>query len=139
MEKKEIIDIANKYMQIWNAGNDGLLLDFASNDLEVEYTHFQKTYQGVEEYRQVLNQTYMSFPDLKIFIDEVQVFENKALVKWTYTGSHLNGILFGVEPAGKKVKVSGLSILDVFNGKVVREYGIVDNLALVLQIGALKM
>jgi steroid delta-isomerase-like uncharacterized protein len=139
MEKKEIIDIANKYMQIWNAGNDGLLLDFASNDLEVEYTHFQKTYQGVEEYRQVLNQTYMSFPDLKIFIDEVQVFENKALVKWTYTGSHLNGILFGVEPAGKKVKVSGLSVLDVFNGKVVREYGIVDNLALVLQIGALKM
>jgi steroid delta-isomerase-like uncharacterized protein len=139
MEKKEIIDIANKYMQIWNAGNDGLLLDFASNDLEVEYTHFQKTYQGVEEYRQVLNQTYMSFPDLKIFIDEVQVFENKALVKWTYTGSHLNGILFGVEPAGKKVKVSGLSTLDVFNGKVVREYGIVDNLALVLQIGALKM
>lgn len=126
-------------MQIWNAGNDGLLSDFASNDLEVEYTHFPKTYHGIEEYRQVLKQTYMSFPNIKIFINEVQVFENKVLVKWTYTGSHLNGTLFGVEPAGKKVKVSGLSILDVFNGKVVREYGIVDNLTLVLQLGALKM
>lgn len=139
MEKKEIIDIATKYMQIWNADKNGLLSDFASTDLEVEYTHFEKIYHGIEEYRQALDKTYMSFPDIKIFIDEVQVSENKAFIKWTYTGSHLNGTLFGIEPTGKKVKVSGFTILDVFDGKVVREYGIVDNLALVLQLGALKM
>ncbi|WP_353718971.1 ester cyclase [Dyadobacter sp. 676] len=139
MENSELGKIAENYMQIWNAGQDDLLEKWADDDLKVSYTHFEKPLNGVEEYRRVLNQTFWSFPDLRITVEEVNVCDGSAVVKWTYTGTHLNGNLFGVEPNGQKVKVSGLSILHIREGKVVREYGIVDNLSLVIQLGALKM
>jgi len=139
MENIGLKEIAENYMQIWNVGSDPLLDKWANNDLNVEYTHFQKSIVGIDEYRQVLRQTYHSFTDIKISVQEVNVSANKAIVKWTYTGTHQNNTLFGVDPAEKRVTVSGLSILDINGGKVVREYGIVDNLSLIMQLGALEI
>jgi steroid delta-isomerase-like uncharacterized protein len=139
MENIGLKEIAENYMQIWNVGSDSLLDKWANNDLNVEYTHFQKTIVGIDEYRQVLKQTHHFFPDIKISVQEVNVSVNKAIVEWTYTGTHQNNTLFGVDPAEKKVTVSGLSILDINGGKVVREYGIVDNLSLIMQLGALEI
>lgn len=139
MENIESKEIAKNYMQIWNAGNDFLLDTWADNELNVEYTHFPKRLVGIDEYRRVLKQTYHSFPDIRISVHEVDVLDNKAILKWTYTGTHQKDTLFGVDPAGKKVNVSGLTILDISGGKVIREYGIVDNLSLIMQLGALKV
>ncbi|WP_051664187.1 ester cyclase [Dyadobacter crusticola] len=139
MKNSEVLEIAENYMHVWSAGNDGLLEKFAAGDLHVEYTHFPKSLNGIEEYRRVLKQTYNSFPDIKILVKEIDLSDNKAIVKWTYVGTHLNDILFGVEPSGRSVKVDGVSILDINQGKVVREYGIVDNLSLLIQLGAVKI
>lgn len=131
--------IASDYMQIWSAGNEGLLDTFADKDLTVDYTHFDEPYEGISEYRSMLEQTYTYFPDLEITLHNIlpSETENSVMVVWEYTGTHQNGNLFGVEASGKEVAIQGMTLLKIEAGKVVREEGIVDNLSLMMQLGAL--
>jgi steroid delta-isomerase-like uncharacterized protein len=140
MSGKELFEIASGYMQIWSSGNENLLDQYAADDLQVFYTHFPKPINPSAAYKEMLKQTYGFFPDITISIDEIEIAENQmdVFVSWTYQGKHTHGKLFGVEPSDRKVKVSGMTRLQIENGKVVSEKGIVDNLSLLFQLGALK-
>jgi len=126
-------------MQVWSAGKENLLDEFAAKDLKVNYTHFEKTYSGISEYKAMLKQTHVFFPDLKITLKETIPNENGdgITIFWEYNGTHKNGNLFGGESSGKKVNVSGITLLQIQNGKVKEEKGIVDNLSLMMQLGAI--
>lgn len=140
MTKEEIKRTATEYMQIWNAGNENQLDYLAGENLIVEYTHFERPYNGISGYKQMLRMTYNFFPDLKIEINRIIADEKDGIVIvfWEYNGTHKNGNLFGVESSGKKVSVNGISILTVENGLVVKESGIVDNLSLLMQLGVIN-
>lgn len=138
MNEKEIMHHVRDYMQVWNAGNEDRLDYLAAGDIEVEYTHFGTKYQGVGAYKEVLKMTAGFFPDLRITVNEIIVSGEKSTVLWEYTGTHRNGNLFGAPPAGKAVKVAGITILEFKDGRVIRERGIVDNLSLLMQLGVLK-
>jgi predicted ester cyclase len=56
------------------------------------------------------------------------------VVRWTYQATHQHGELLGVEPTGKIVHVSGITIYQIRDGRVQREDGVVDNLSLLLQL-----
>ncbi|NBC64511.1 MAG: hypothetical protein GVY07_02455 [Bacteroidetes bacterium] len=71
MNSKEIKELSSNYMQIWNAGKEDFLNEFADDDLEVNYTHFEKTYNSISEYKAMLKETHEFFPDLEITIKEI--------------------------------------------------------------------
>lgn len=139
MNSKEIKELSSNYMRIWNAGEEDLLNEFAGNNLTVNYTHFEKTYNSISEYKAMLKETHEFFPDLEITLKEIIPSEDGfgATINWEYSGTHENGNLFGVESSGKKVGVKGMTLLKFQNGKVVVEKGIVDNLSLLMQLGAM--
>ena len=139
MNAQEIKELSSSYMEIWNAGEEDVLNEFAVDDLTVNYTHFEKTYNSISEYKSMLKQTHEFFPDLQITLEKIIPSENgdSATIIWKYSGTHENGNLFGVESTGKNVTVSGVTLLKFQNGKVVEEKGIVDNLSLMMQLGAM--
>lgn len=139
MNSQEIEDLSSSYMEIWNAGEEDLLNEFADKDLTVNYTHFEKAYNSISEYKEMLKQTHEFFPDLVITLEEIIPSESgrSATINWKYNGTHENGNLFGVESSGNKVTVRGMTVLRFQNGKVVEEKGIVDNLSLMMQLGAM--
>jgi predicted ester cyclase len=138
MSNNKLIKIATEYMQVWNSGKENILEKFAHRDLDVYYTHFEKSYHGIPEYKSMLKMTYGYFPDLSITLDKVVPNNNgnSVTVLWKYDGTHKNGNLFGVESSGKKVSVKGMTLLEIENGLVKKESGIVDNLSLIMQLGA---
>lgn len=140
MTDNELTKTAAEYMSVWNAGNEHLLDKLADGDLVVDYTHFEKPYKGISEYKSVLKMTHNYFPDLKIDLDKIipNEKEGTALILWNYNGTHKNGNLFGVEPSGKHISVKGMTLLEILNGKVKKDSGIVDNLSLLRQLGALS-
>jgi len=87
----------------------------------------------------MLKQTHHFFPDLEIKLKEVIPSGNgpSTTINWEYNGTHENGNLFGVESSGKQVIVQGITLLRFQNGKAVEEKGIVDNLSLMMQLGAI--
>lgn len=42
MNSKEIKQLSSDYMQIWNVGKVNFINEFADDNLEVDYTHFEK-------------------------------------------------------------------------------------------------
>ncbi len=138
MSQGELNELAENYMQIWQAGHEDLLDRYASNDIEVSYTHFDKIYRGIEEYKDMLRMTHHYFPDLSITIYEVIPAQYQTTIEWAYYGTHENGNLFGIEASNREVQVKGLTILSIRNGVITHEKGIVDNLQLLRQLGVFE-
>lgn len=79
---------------------------------------------------------YAAFPDLEQTIDDAFADEEKAAVRYTVTGTH-QGELMGLAPTGKQVAVSGMMTFRIAGGKVEEASCIIDQMALMQQIGAI--
>ncbi len=89
---------------------------------------------GLEGVKQSMSEYYDAFPDIHYTLDDIVVEGDKAVVRCTVTGTH-KGEFMGVPPTNKKVKVQGIAIDRVVGGKVVEEWGVVDMLGLMRQLG----
>ena len=128
--------IARDFLQAWSVGGEGIVDTLAAPGLTVFYSHFPAPVQGVEQFKEILRQTHTSFPDLKLTVQEVLGEGNQVVVHWRYQGTHQKGEVFGIQPRGQSVNVSGITFLRVNDGKVVEENGIVDNFSLLQQLKA---
>lgn len=134
--KAENKAIARRFIQAWNAGGQNIVDELAAPDIVVFYSHFAEPVQGAEGFKQILTQTFTSFPDLKITPEEPIIEGDQAVVRWTYRATHQQGEIFSISPSGKQIEVSGITIYRIANGKVIEERGVVDNLSLMFQLGA---
>lgn len=134
MIPEEIRSLASRFLQAWSAGSEGIVDTLAAPNITVSYSHFPAPVHGREAFKQILQQTHASFPDLRLTVQEVLCEGNQAVVRWSYQGTHQHGEVFGIAPAGKSVNVTGITILRFSDGKVVEESGIVDNFSLLQQL-----
>ena len=130
-------DLARRFIHAWNADHLHVVDELADENLTVSYTHFPESFQGPEEFKEMLSQTHRHFPDLTIKIDEVIADGNQAVVHWRYRGTFQEGEMFGVEASGQSVEVTGMTRYHIADGKIQREQGIVDNFGLMMQLGAM--
>jgi steroid delta-isomerase-like uncharacterized protein len=87
---------------------------------------------GIKEYAL----TYRTaFPDLEISISEQIAEGDRVATRWEARGTH-EGELFGVEPTGKQVTVTGITIDRYADGKLIENWTSWDTLGLLMQLGA---
>ena len=79
-------------------------------------------------------QTIVAFPDFKFSVEDLFVKGNKTGGRYTWAGTH-TGNTEGFPATGKEVKVSGVAIFRVENGKIVEEWFGSDRLGLYQQLG----
>ena len=88
--------------------------------------------EGVKEFIS----TYMAaFRDARITVDQQLAEGNFVATRWTGRGIH-EGQLMGIEPTGKQVTVSGLTISRLENDKIVEEHQNWDVFGMMQQLGA---
>jgi steroid delta-isomerase-like uncharacterized protein len=90
----------------------------------------------VEMHRQFGLSTYEAFPDLVRPIEDIVATEDKAVVRWTSSGTHL-GPYWGHPPTGKRLTTSGITIFRIADGRVVEEWIESDMLGLLQQTGVI--
>jgi steroid delta-isomerase-like uncharacterized protein len=137
MEVEENKAIALRFIQAWSVGGQRTVDELAAPDITVSYTHFAEPIQGVEGFKQLLTQTLASFPDLQVTVEALIAEGERVVVRWTYHGTHQSGELFGVAPTGTQVHVPGITVYRIRDSKVIEESGVVDNVSLMAQLGAL--
>lgn len=136
MTVKEAERVAREFIRVWSVGNLDVLDRLASDDLEVAYSHFPEAIVGKHAFRSTLEETFTHFPDLEIEARTIVAEGDRAAVEWQYEGTHQHGELFGVQPSGRRVRVSGVTLYRIVSGRVVEERGVVDVLGLMQQLGA---
>ena len=92
---------------------------------------------GIEGKRQFLGMLLNAFPDLHITIEGDLIAEGDYVAeRWTLEGTH-QGELLGIPATGKRVKVSGMSISRLADGKQVEHWSVMDQLGMMQQLGVI--
>ena len=83
---------------------------------------------------QVISARLAAFPDMHVTVDEQVAEGDKVSTRRTWTGMH-SGVYRGIEPTGKQVTWIQISIVRFEEGKIVEDWAIADELALLQQLG----
>lgn len=134
-QELENVAVVNRYVEeVWNEGN----LDAVDELLAEDYVHGTPP-PGMspdrEGFKQYVAMQKAAFPDLHITEEDTIVGGDKVVQRYTAQGTH-EGELMGNAPTGNEVSINGISIYQVEDGQIVKDWTIVDLLGLMQQVGA---
>ena len=90
--------------------------------------------RGPDGFKENVSTYREAYSDARITVDEQIAEGDRVATRWTGRGKH-DGGLMGVAPTGKQVKVSGLTLSRLANGKVIEEYTNWDTFGMMQQLG----
>jgi steroid delta-isomerase-like uncharacterized protein len=91
--------------------------------------------RGPEAFKRTVAMYRTGFPDLRMVVDDVVADGDKVVLRWHTEGTH-RGELQGLAPTDKRGSVTGISIDQWREGKLVETWTQWDNLGLARQLGA---
>jgi len=136
MSTEENKAIARRWNEeIWSKGNLAAIDELLATDFVFNYAP-----PGVkpdrEAYKQFVTMLRAPFPDFQYTIEDMVAEGDKVSVRWSGRGTH-KGEYMGIAPTGKQVTITGISIIRIVGGKIVQEWGEMDNLGMMEQLGAI--
>ncbi len=78
-----------------------------------------------------------AFPDLRLEIADIFSADEKVVVRFAASGTHL-GTYLGHEPTGKRIKVHNINIYRFDGGRVVETWQLTDGVGLLRQLGIME-
>ena len=99
---------------------------------------FPDEIRGRDGVRKMFTAYRNAFPDIHFTIEELVAEGDIAVARWTARGTH-QGDLMGISPTGKKITMTGITMIRVKGGKIVEGWTNRDALGLMQQLGAVPM
>jgi steroid delta-isomerase-like uncharacterized protein len=76
----------------------------------------------------------IAFPDLHCAIEDEITIGDKFSAHWTMHGTH-KGLFLGNPPTGRQVEVQGIIFAHFENGRIVKDWLLIDQLGILQQLG----
>ncbi len=121
--------------EVWNKGRPDRLAEFLSVDY-VFHGPGAEPVAGVDAYRPRIETYLAAFPDFKVIEENIVAEGDSVACRYTVTGTH-KGVLQGMAPTGRAVRVEGFDLVRVADGRIVEGWGLPDMLGLMQQLGVL--
>lgn len=136
LKEVKLRSFAQTIIDAWNTKMDEKIIQLYSLDYEGEDLTGGKKRSGIEGVKDWLDRVLHAFPNIHYtLIDHVETGD-RLVLHWLAEGNH-HGSFLKIPASGKQVKINGVSILKIENGKI-REGKLFWDLAGVLrQIGLL--
>lgn len=122
--------------EVMNQGNFDVVDEIV--DPNYVYRSPDEELHGTEALKAFLAGYHAAFPDLRMAIDELVVADDKAVIFFTLTGTH-EGPLMGIPPTGKEMRVHGVVRSRFEDGRIVEEWEVLDQLAILTQLGVVSL
>ncbi len=119
------------YIEEINKGNLDVLDEYMSSKC-ICYGSGE-VFDNMEASKKQAASNLRAFPDRILIADDMIAADDKVITRWTWTGTH-KGQYQGIEPSGKRVTVTGITISRIEDGKVVEEWEEVNRLGLLKQL-----
>jgi len=129
-EAKAFID---RDFEIWNEGNLALADDLLAPDY-VQHSGELEDIVGIDAFKKDLTVLRTDFPDFNFTIEDLIVKNDKIVYRWIATGTN-TGTTSDIPPTGKKIRVSGVAIMHVVNGKYVEKWMYYNQATVLRQLG----
>jgi steroid delta-isomerase-like uncharacterized protein len=133
MSKEQNLAALGKFAEAVNTGNFDLFREAVAPDC-VDHDPAPDQGPGPEGYRKFFSAVRAAFPDLAVGLDTMVADEESIAFAYTMNGTH-RGVLMGIAPTGKKMKIRGVQISKFRDGKMVERWGSSDQLGMLEQLG----
>lgn len=97
-----------------------------------------RDFHGVAGAKEAATLIRTAFPDVVIEHLDVIAYEDRAAIRWIANGTH-RGDYVGVPPTGKHLRIEGVDMFHVENGKIAEVWVAYDNLGLLQAMGAIPV
>ncbi len=91
---------------------------------------------GLEGARQLVSMFRSGFPDMNLKVNEIMADADMVASSFIFSGTQ-TGEVMGMPPTGKKVKVEGIGIFRISDGKLIQNHVIFDKFGLLEQLGVI--
>ncbi len=137
MSTSENIALMNRwYREVWREGKNETIHELLAPDAVVSgHSGPEGVIRGPAEFQVFAENIRAMFPDTDVVVEDAFGIDDKVAVRWRANMTH-DHEAFGVPPTGTKVSVSGTSIVQFADGKIVAGWDNWDRLGLLEQIGA---
>jgi len=119
--------------EIWGKGNLAIVDEILASNFVFYYAPPGMA-PDREGYKQVVTMFKTALPDIQFTPEDMIAEGDKVAVRWTGKGTQ-KGEFMGIGPTGKKVTVTGISIIRIVGGKIVEDWTEQDILGLLQQLG----
>jgi predicted ester cyclase len=129
------------YEEVWNQNKLEVIDELFAADYAVENMPSWRK-PGASGLKEFIDDNHRMFPDVHHTIDLIIAEGDNVAVYLKATATHkgdLNGPVGFVAATGKAVHWDAASFFHIQNGKIVKTRGVVNNISLMQQLGAVRM
>jgi steroid delta-isomerase-like uncharacterized protein len=124
--------IAEKWIAAWNSHSPDKMLPLFSDDIVYEDVAFGELSHGKAEVSKFAASEFEAVPDLELKLLRSDIHGGHGTIEWSFSGTDKD-----IYKTGKKFTVRGVSVIDVRNGKIVRNLDFYDSGTIMRQVGVL--
>ena len=123
------------FEEVWNKGNLDVVDDLIALDYVIHMGN--KDLVGIDNYKNFVKIYRNAFPDIYYTVNDLIAEDDKVVERWSAQGTH-KGELLGIPPTNKKLKVTGIDIVRIKEGKMVERWAEYDFQGMMEQLGVIK-
>jgi len=122
------------YEEAFAKGNFALADEVLASDYMLHDATAPDFGGGIDEWKKFQSKYRKAFPDHRLVIEDQIAEGDKVVTRWTTQGTH-KADLPGILAIGKHIKITGITITRISNGKIAEEWQNWDTLGLLQQLG----
>ena len=130
---QDLNELAHDYVRLWDVDAPGGVADRIYARDVVDHNPQVGQGPGLEGIKQLVGVYHAVFPDLHVSTDDVVLSGDRVVVRWTGTGTH-EGDQLGVPATHRQVRLTGIDILRIDDGRIVERWGETNGLEMMEQI-----
>ena len=138
MSTEETRELSRRWVEMWIKGKTAVLKgmdEICSPDI-LAHPSLGGDIRGLKDLKQFNSEFYDAFPDAEFTVHDVIVEGDKAVGRFTVTGT-FKGAFMGIPPTNKKITVWEIEIDRFAGGKLVEYWARTDTLDLMRQLGVI--
>ena len=120
--------------EAWNQGNLAVVDELLVYDHVPHHSMIGNQPPSRELYKQFIVRTRAAFPDMHATIEDQVAEGDKVVTHWSVQGTH-QGKFQGHSPTGNQMRVTGIVIDRIVDGKVVEGWMVMDTYDQMQQLG----
>jgi predicted ester cyclase len=126
------------FEEVWNNGNAGTIDElFPPDGMIWGVGRPEVASRGPAEFKVFYAALRGACPDIHITLEKVVQEGDTAFARWTATMTHTDEGL-GMAPTNKKLKLCGMSALEVRDGKIIQGWNVWDQVGMARELGVLE-
>ncbi len=134
LTEEEAKALVERDLEIWNEGN----LTFVDEHIDSNYVQHDAVLPedivGIDAFKERITYLRTNYPDLNLTVEELIVKDDRIVWRWIFTGTN-TGTTNDIPPTGKKIRIEGVGILRVVDGKIIERLPYYNEATMLRQLG----